>query len=40
MPTYVRPTMVTIGSFSALTRCVWWRACRDFLGCGRAPICI
>ncbi len=40
MSRYVAPTLVTIGDFESLTRCVWWGSCRDFLGCGKAPICI
>lgn len=37
--TYTSPVLQKIGSFDDLTRCVWWGSCRDFLGCGLAPIC-
>ncbi|WP_412768274.1 lasso RiPP family leader peptide-containing protein [Actinomyces israelii] len=37
---YTAPKMVVLGNFSDVTRCLWWGECRDFLGCGLAPICI
>lgn len=37
---YEPPTLTAIGDFTELTLCVWWGPCRDFLGCGLAPICI
>jgi len=38
--TYEAPALHKIGNFSKLTMCLWFGSCRDFLGCGRAPICI
>jgi hypothetical protein len=37
---YVAPTMTDLGDFTELTLCTPWGSCRDFLGCGRAFICI
>jgi hypothetical protein len=37
---YEPPQLVEIGDFAELTLCTPWGDCRDFLGCGRAPICV
>lgn len=37
---YIPPTMTDLGDFTELTLCSPWGSCRDFLGCGRAFICI
>lgn len=38
--TYAAPVLLEIGSFEELTKCLPFGSCRDFLGCGRAVICI
>ncbi len=38
--TYEAPTLRDLGDFEELTKCLWTGRCRDFLGCGRAIICI
>ena len=37
---YIAPSITDLGDFTELTLCTPWGSCRDFLGCGRAPICI
>ncbi|MER7580187.1 lasso RiPP family leader peptide-containing protein [Kitasatospora sp. NPDC097691] len=37
---YETPALVEIGDFTELTLCTPWGSCRDFLGCGSAPVCV
>lgn len=37
---YVPPTLIELGDFDQLTQCLNDGNCNDFLGCGRAIICI